>query len=148
MDRREFLKGIVAVAGVSLGVQSAAESAMRPAQKNPMAGRFSLGNSECCVEWRWPEDKPKWTMSSRDGIQWFSDGPLTEQGREIILRAFAPEADFYKVLKALHPLETLQNTSPTKLMAERRSFERDLKLQHLTVMSDRSGDPIHAEYVA
>ena len=49
---------------------------------------FQSNHELRACDWRWPDNKPVWTMSSREGVQWFNDGQLTEEGRRALLEHF------------------------------------------------------------
>ena len=80
-------------------------------------------------------------MSYKEGSQWFSDGPLDEIGRGILLERFGlTEAE------DKFPLETLRSIGPNALMKHRRDLEAKLSLKPPidNVISDTIGNHIEA----
>ena len=91
-----------------------------------------IGPNEYCVnfsdardetracDWRWPENKPVWTMSTRASgeCQWYSDGPLTEEGRSELLKRFR-----LKAIADQLPLEKIATMSPAHLVEVAEALE-------------------------
>jgi hypothetical protein len=146
MNRRGFL-GLLsgATAAVTVGAQAATGPVETQKFTHPVAavpGRYSIGGSELSVEWNWQHDG--WRMSSRDGGQWFDDGPLDKAGRALILEHFGLE-DLSQQLS----LEVVAALSPARLFALRRQHEARWGLDRKNDMiSDRGGGHCSAEHCA
>jgi hypothetical protein len=82
-------------------------------------------------------------MSSRDGVTWDKDGPMTEEGRTLVLKHFGLDTVADKF-----PLEALKELSPAKLVKERRQLEIRHGYEYLDIVSERAGGGILAEQAA
>jgi hypothetical protein len=105
--------------------------------------QFMVGDAAASCDWRWPDAHPVWQMSSKEGVQWYPDGPLTEDGRTLILKHFGLDTIADKL-----PLEVLKEMSPEKLVAKRRLLEMREGYPHLEIVSNRIGGRVFAEQAA
>ena len=105
--------------------------------------QFMVGDHSLACDWRWPHGHPIWRMSSKEGVEWLDNGPLTEQGRTLILEHFGLDT-----IADQFPLEVLQETSPANLAAKRQELEKKQKLPHLEVVSTRIGGHVPAATAA
>ncbi len=108
-----------------------------------MKTQYMVGGSDAACDWRWPEGQPVWVMSSKEGVRWYHDGPLNEEGRRMILAHFGLEP-----IENDLPLAIIAETPPASLAAMRRELEERLGLGHLEMASTRLGGCIPAASAA
>ncbi len=83
-------------------------------------------------------------MSDHEGVQWQTDGPLTEEGRQELLKHFGLESVAGEL-----PLQSVSLMSPAVLIGLRRGLEaRSTMLPRLNPVSHRMGGRIPAEQAA
>lgn len=116
---------------------------------------FYKGPVLCACDWAWPDtNRTMWTESVHDGNTWVEEGPLTEDGKDILLDKFGLTSQ-----ASGFPLGKLRTTSPAKLMESRRGLESQMDYptmpgvanDHkppLVVISDIIGSHVRAEEVA
>jgi len=108
---------------------------------NGYSVNFSGNGDLYSCDWRWPESKPEWTVSVRDGVRWVPDGPLTEAGLQAILDHFGLQP-----IAKLLVLELVTRMSPEALVWLRRDIEARFQLPALEkIISNRVGLHIPAE---
>lgn len=145
MDIRDRSILAAALAGVVIEKNAIVEQKIAAT----LPGRYSIGDSELCVEWGWIH--AGWGLSSKDDyIRWDDDGPLydprvwfnrQERGRQLILEHFGLER-----LTDDLPLAVIAKTSPAALFAMRRKLETTCGLECKNDMiSNRAGDHCSAE---
>ncbi len=117
-------------------------------RENGMSEKYEVafadpGGELCACDWRWPKDHPVWTMSSREGVQWYDDGSLTEKGRRALLEHFGL-TDIAETLS----LEVIRETPPLRLVGLRRTLENTHSLPRKTCVSTSIGEYLFAEQAA
>lgn len=106
--------------------------------------QYMVGSSQCSCDWRWPTNEAVWNMSSKEGVRWDKDGPLSHEGRNLLIEHFGLE----KVASQL-PLEIISAMSPATLLKLRRELEAsDSSLPVLNPVSARIGGHIEAAKAA
>jgi hypothetical protein len=146
---------LFAVTGISLTgdtqaeaapVEAQAEAAPAEVQTKTASRQYMVGDSECACDWGW-EDGPRiWRMSSKEGVTWHSDGPLSERGREMLLKHFG-----LKAMTDTLPIESIRGMSPAELIFTRRRLEDELGPMlgdRLDAVSEHPTFKVRAEEVA
>ncbi len=110
-----------------------------------------FGGAMAC-DWRWPENRPVWTMSTRyyAEVRWYDIGsPLSEEGRAMILSEEHGGFGLWKLADKL-PLERIVLMTPVLLIGMRRTLEEKYGLPRLDPISKRintDNPPVYAETV-